>query len=277
MGGIDRKKGEITMIKMIITDVDDTVVPEGCSVIRPEYYDIIRECRERGILFGVASGRQKPCVKRLFQPVLDEIFIIADNGTDIWTQEYKTSTKFREEDYQELVRELHELGGDYAIMACKPDIGYIENGNEEYYAHMLTYPYELEYVEDAAVLKDICKISLWRKEGIEPEVAQKLQERWSDKMEACLAGALFFDFTDKGCNKGKALSIIQEHYGIKPEETAAFGNADNDISMLLRAKYSYAVGNASDNLKAAASEVIGEMKEDAVLKKIRDILDGQER
>ena len=76
----------------------------------------------------------------------------------------------------------------------------------------------------------------------------------------------------KGCNKGKALSIIQEHYGINPEETAAFGNADNDIPMLKQAKFSYAVGGASENLKQTAYEVIGEMKEDAVLKKIKEIL-----
>ena len=59
---------------------DDTLVPEAGSVINPEYYDIIRECRKRGIIFGVASGRQKPCVRKLFEPVLDEIFILADNG-----------------------------------------------------------------------------------------------------------------------------------------------------------------------------------------------------
>lgn len=65
--------------------------------------------------------------------------------------------------------------------------------------------------------------------------------------------------------------MIQEHYGIKPEETAAFGNADNDIPMLQRAKYSYAVGNASENLKQTAYEVIGKMEEDAVLAKIKEI------
>ena len=43
------------MIKLIVTDVDDTVVPEGESVINPEYYEMIRECRKKGILIGVAG------------------------------------------------------------------------------------------------------------------------------------------------------------------------------------------------------------------------------
>lgn len=263
------------MIKMIITDVDDTVVPESGSVINPEYYDIIRECRKKGILFGVASGRQKPCVKKLFGPVLDELFILADNGTDIWTKSYKTSMKIPDEDYQELAREFHELGGEYGIMSCKPDIAHIEYGQEEYYEHMRSYPYEVKYVKDASRLTDICKVSFWRREGIEPEVEDRMRRRWSDRMDVCLGGDCFLDFMNKGCNKGKALSIIQEHYGISPEETVAFGNADNDIPMLLQAKYSHAVAGASDNLKKVAYEVIGEMREDAVLKKIREILDQQ--
>ena len=40
------------MVKLIVTDVDDTLVPEAGSVINSEYYDIIRECRKRGIILA---------------------------------------------------------------------------------------------------------------------------------------------------------------------------------------------------------------------------------
>lgn len=96
------------MVKLIVTDVDDTLVPEAGSVINSEYYDIIRECRKRGIIFGVASGRQKPCVRKLFEPVLDEIFILADNGTDIWSSQYQTSMKLPYDLYTELIDDIHE-------------------------------------------------------------------------------------------------------------------------------------------------------------------------
>lgn len=261
------------MVKLIVTDVDDTMVPEGGNILNPEYYEVVRECRKKGILIGVASGRQKPCVKKLFEPVLDKIFILADNGTDVWEKDYKTSMVISDEDYQAMVRDVKERYPGYGIMSCKPDIGYIEYGQEEYYEHMRAYPYDLEYVEDVSRLSGICKVSVWRREGVGASIADVMQERWSDKLDVCLAGQCFLDFMNKGCNKGKALSIIQEHYGIKPEETAAFGNADNDIPMLQRARYSYAVGNASDNLKQTAYEVIGRMQEDAVLAKIKEILE----
>ena len=260
------------MIKLIITDVDDTIVPEAGSVVNEEYYEIVKECKKKGILFGVASGRQKPCVQKLFAPVLDDIFILADNGTDIWMKEYKTSMKIPDEYYQNLAKDLKKIAPEYGIMSCKPDIAYFEPKDEEYCAHMKTYPYECEYTDDITALTDICKVSAWVETGIDPEVEDQMAEKWSDKLDVCIAGVNFLDFMSKGCNKGKALSIVQEHYGIKPEETVAFGNADNDIPMIEKAKYSFAVENASDRLKNTASSVIGNMKDDAVLNKIKEIL-----
>ena len=43
--------------------------------------------------------------------------------------------------------------------------------------------------------------------------------------------------------------------------------------MLQRAKYSYAVSGASEDLKETASEVIGAMEEDAVLAKMKELLE----
>lgn len=261
------------MIKLIVTDVDDTLVPEGGSTINPEYYDVIRECRRRGIVFGVASGRQKPCIRTMFEPVLDEIFILADNGTDIWSKNYQTSMKIPNDIYKKLVEDLQQAEGGYSIMACKPDIAYFEYGHETYCNHMKEYPYVTEYTDDMQGLKDICKISVWREEGIDLEFERQMQEKWSDIFDVCIAGDCFLDFMNKGCNKGNALSIMQEHDGITREETVAFGNADNDIPMLQRAAHSYAVAGASDRLKETAFQVIGEMRDDTVLAKLKELLE----
>ena len=92
------------------------------------------------------------------------------------------------------------------------------------------------------------------------------------QMDVCISGSCYLDFSGKDCNKGRGLAILQEHLGITYEETAAFGNADNDISMILQAKYGYAVGNASEDLKKAAFEVIGPVQQDGVLVKLKEIL-----
>jgi hypothetical protein len=260
------------MIKLIVTDVDDTIIQEGSRNLNPDYFEMVRKFREKGVIFVVASGRQKPSIKKTFTEVQDELIYLADNGTDIQAPDFITSMKFDKEDYIQLVADINALSDEYQIMACRPDCAFIEEKNEEYYNRMLhNYGFILEKVQDAALLDGICKVSMYRKDGIEPHIEEKMQRLWSDKMDVCIAGGQFLDFMSKNCNKGSAVRVIQEHYGIKPEETVVFGNADNDISMLKQAKYSYAVANGSEGVKAAALEVIGAMQEDAVLQKMKEI------
>ena len=138
-----------------------------------------------------------------------------------------------------------------------------KEAREDFYQVVLGYGCQVKKVPDLKALPNISKVSLYDPDGIPSDVEEAMKERWSDKMDVCIAGSCYLDFTKKGCNKGKGLEILQKHYGITYEETAAFGNADNDISLIEKAKYGYAVGNASDALKKAAYEVIAPMQEDA--------------
>ena len=45
------------MIKLIASDIDGTLLPEGTDRINPEIYEVIRKLKEKDILFAAASGR----------------------------------------------------------------------------------------------------------------------------------------------------------------------------------------------------------------------------
>ena len=45
------------MIKLIVTDIDGTLLPEGTHSLDPEYFEVITRLREKGIQFAAASGR----------------------------------------------------------------------------------------------------------------------------------------------------------------------------------------------------------------------------
>ena len=57
------------MIKLIVSDVDGTLVPDGSSKINPEVFDTILKLREKGIQFAIASGRPWASVVHAFEPV----------------------------------------------------------------------------------------------------------------------------------------------------------------------------------------------------------------
>lgn len=266
-------ENEFKNIKLIVTDVDDTIVLESHMNLNPEYFEVIRRLQEKGVMFAAASGRQKVSIKKVFAPIQNEIAYLADNGTDIQTKDFSTSMKFKDDDYKKLAIELGALDGEFEFMPAKPDWGYVDEKAEAFYKLFQKYGFQMKKVSDLTKLTDICKVSLYHPAGIPKELEQRMKEEWSDKMDVCIAGQWFLDFTKKNCNKGNGVRMMQEYYGITPEQTVTFGNADNDISMIQQAKYGYAVGNASEDLKKAAYETIGEMKEDAVLHKMKEILE----
>ena len=57
-------------------------------------------------------------------------------------------------------------------------------------------------------------------------------------------------------SKGNALEAFAEHYEIDPSVFVAIGDSANDVSLFEVAGQSFAVGNATDDAKAAADEVM---------------------
>ena len=66
------------MVKLIMTDIDGTLLPDGTMDINPEYFEVIEKLVEKGIIFVVASGRHMSSVKKVFAPVLDKISFCDD-------------------------------------------------------------------------------------------------------------------------------------------------------------------------------------------------------
>ena len=54
------------MVKLIMTDIDGTLIPDGTMDINPEYFEVIEKLVEKGIIFVVASGRHMSSVKKVF-------------------------------------------------------------------------------------------------------------------------------------------------------------------------------------------------------------------
>ena len=67
----------------------------------------------------------------------------------------------------------------------------------------------------------------------------------------------YIEIINKNVSKGNALKYLLSYLKINKEDTMSFGDNDNDISLLLTTKYSYAMKNSSSSeLKNIATEVI---------------------
>ena len=72
----------------------------------------------------------------------------------------------------------------------------------------------------------------------------------------------WLEICPQNCTKAKAVLKLKETFGF--EKLVVFGDSVNDLSMFRSADESYAVDNAIDELKEAATAVIGSNEEDAV-------------
>jgi Cof subfamily protein (haloacid dehalogenase superfamily) len=66
----------------------------------------------------------------------------------------------------------------------------------------------------------------------------------------------FLEVTHPHANKGYALRWVAQHLGIDMSNTAAIGDADNDIPMFRAAARSFAVANASEAAKRSAGTIV---------------------
>ncbi|MDO4321065.1 MAG: HAD family hydrolase [Lachnospiraceae bacterium] len=261
------------MIKLVVSDIDGTLLPEGTDRINPEIYEIIRELKEKGIMFVAASGRQYASMRHVFEPVADDIIFIAENGSNVMCRGQNMSSSFIDQAVAEELLECMRAQENTDIFLSTPETLYLETPNQKFRALLEEgYHNKVERVED---LLPYCsrtnKMSIYRESGID-KLGDELRERFGTRLNVAVAGSVWVDFMNFGVDKGNALSTIQRLMKISVEETMAFGDNCNDIGMLRQAGESYAVANAHPQLKEAAKHMAPSQEENGVLQVIREKL-----
>lgn len=264
------------MIKLIATDIDGTLISEGTDKINPELYDIVRELKTYGVVFAAASGREYDSIYRVFEPIKDDMIFVAQNGAFVMCRGVEISRKpIRRSVAEELIGVLRQRD-DCQFQASAPEGIYLDY-RDEYYLNVLTKGYKnnITFVDDVTkVDTDYVKISIFQKDGITEQMKRDmLVPRWQDRLQVVVSGTNWIDFMNPEVDKGNAVATIQKVLNIGVDETMAFGDNNNDIGMLRRAKYSYAVANASDNLKEVANYVAKAGPEDGVVCVLKRLLE----
>ena len=102
----------------------------------------------------------------------------------------------------------------------------------------------------------------------DPEVMDKnfetFRDKFSDSINSIHSMPQFIDAMPKGIHKGKSLLEIADYFGIKREDTIAFGDEMNDDTMIEAAGTGVAMANANPEIKKIADEICPSNQDDGI-------------
>ena len=93
---------------------------------------------------------------------------------------------------------------------------------------------------------------------------QEMMAPFKDTLSCMFTGPFYFEFTAQGIDKAKALDAVLKPMGYKQEEMIAFGDGQNDASMVKYAGLGVAMANAVDELKEISQYITGSNDEDGI-------------
>lgn len=238
------------MLRLVVTDLDGTLL-DGRSEAPVEIFDIIRALQARGVRFAAASGRQVNDLRRIFKG-LAGICFIAQNGSYIEIDGVEMSnTVISGESASTIVRTAYEC--HLFPMFYTKEALLIQDDDPEFIRKLNDYKVEFTYTAKVDLDSGIGKISLMSLD----DNAGCFKSRFSSiaDIATCVSSKDILDFNSTTCNKGTAVTLLQEKLGISPEETIVFGDAENDIPMFATSTHSYAMMNAPQSVKLHARSV----------------------
>lgn len=237
------------MIKLIVSDVDGTILTKEQNEVSGEMLCAIDALKKAGKKVAVASGRTYGSLENLFSAVKEDLyFICCDGAVIIHNDKVIYCKQIGVGDVIDVIkRPQYENCG---ILLCTPKIPYVIQGSEDFAITSETQSgEETFYVEKLYDIKEpIVKIAIWSREG-NAEPVKFLPK----SLRVAYNAGEWCEYTSAISNKGLAVSDLQMRLYLTKLDTAAIGDGVNDIEMMKKAKIAVSANGAGDELKAVCS------------------------
>lgn len=267
-------------IKVIIMDVDGTLTNQQ-KEITPKTKQALIKAQQQGTLLVLASGRPTSGLIKFAKELrMDEHhgLLVSYNGSkvlDVETMEVLFNETMSIMQEQAVLQHMKKF--DVIVMIDKDDYMYVENvydctiHDKEKAVNIIEYEarggnYKLCEVDDLAsfVHYPLNKILTAGDSTYMQQHYQEMMAPFKGMLNCMFTSSFYFEFTAKGIDKAKALDTVLSSLGYKREEMIAFGDGQNDISMLQYAGIGVAMENAVSQLKAVADEISESNENDGI-------------
>jgi len=268
-----------------VSDLDGTLLRND-GTISDYSRDKLTELIEAGVNVTIASARSIPSLKHVLNGIPFRLPVIEINGSFI--TDFASSKHLLVNDMDNNI--LEDVYRYITSFNCLPFISAFDGDQDRLYYNSVPNDGMEWYLQDRINCKDnrLTQIDDLRGSFFDYVVAftvintKRQLVNLANKMEEDFGDQLSMHFFenpysppwhwltihDKKSCKSHATKELLEMTGFTHEQMVVFGDNLNDVNMFKMAHKAVAVGNASDEIRHLANEVIGTNEEDSVIKYI---------
>ena len=263
--GLNNKEQDIFMdkkIKALFFDIDGTLVSFKSHRIPQSTVDALEQAKKNGVEVYISTGRPKQIINNLGQiEHLIDGYITA-NGARCFVEDTLVSQHaILPSDVKKIIEAADR--DNYPAIVVSESRFAIHHYTDEVYeifckglgVDSSVFVTDLNRLGDEAILQVTPFCTVEQEALLMPTLENCTSGRWHPA---------FTDITARGADKGKGLQAMADYLGLNIEETMAFGDGGNDISIIKKAGVGVAMGNAGDELKQVADYITTHVDEDGV-------------
>lgn len=255
------------MVKALFFDIDGTLVSFKTHHIPHSTIKAIEEAKARGVEIYISTGRPLSLINNIGEIAhLVDGYITTNGAYCVVNNEVIHCGEIPRKDVDTFMRLADEQGFSCMVVG-EHDLA-IYHGDEKINA-IFRGMLNVKDIPEDVPMEPILRQRVLQ---LTPVMTEDEETRLMRQLPGCIASRWcpdFMDITAKGADKGSALRIMAKHQHIDIQETMAFGDGGNDLSIIREAGIGVAMGNANDNLKQTADYVTTSVDDEGVYNALR--------
>jgi HAD superfamily hydrolase (TIGR01484 family) len=260
--------------RLVALDIDGTTV-DHAGVLSPRVAQAVADVVAAGHHVVIATGRSIVAT----MPVITELgltsgYAVCSNGAVTLAVDPQAPAGYRvvekvtfdprpvltmlREEIPEALVAVEDVGVGFKVSAPFPE--------GELGADQVVVPWE------QLVAEPVTRVTLRRPDVSSEEFMEQIERVGLHEVAYAVGWTAWLDINPEGVSKGSALELVRRRLHVEPEHTVAVGDMRNDLEMLRWAARGVAMGQAPDDVQAAADEVTGTVEDDGLADVLRSLL-----
>jgi Cof subfamily protein (haloacid dehalogenase superfamily) len=261
-------------VALVVSDVDGTLLTVD-KVLTEGAIDAVRKLHAAGIGFAIISSRPTIGMRFLVEPLQLKLPFGAFNGScitgpDLTVIEQHTIPPSVARQALDL---LNRFGTDVWLFTSDRWLACNESGHYVPLERRAIRSDPIIVGDFTPYLASACKVVGSSTDAAMLETLEAaMQEALGLQATAVRSQSYYLDITPSGFNKGTFVAAMAKRLGLAKDAIATIGDMQNDLPMFATSGVSIAMGNASDDVKKAATHVTSSNQEEGFAAAVEMIL-----